>query len=57
LDVNDYRAFLGLSVKDANDEQLLEGMHTIRARSKYLPEEIQRESKIWLAQHEPLGRL
>ncbi|RPH61959.1 MAG: hypothetical protein EHM81_03185 [Chloroflexi bacterium] len=57
LDVNDYRAFLGLSVKDASDEQLLEGMHTIRARSKYLPEEIRRESKIWLAQHEPLGRL
>jgi hypothetical protein len=57
LDVNDYRAFLGLSIKDVSDEQLLEGMHTIRARSKYLPEEVRRESKIWLAQHGPLGKL
>jgi hypothetical protein len=57
LNVNDYRAFLGLSIKDASDEQLLEGMHTIRARSKYLPEEVRRESKIWLAQHEPLEKL
>ena len=54
LDINDYRAFLGLSVKDVSDEQLLDGMHTIRAHSKYLPEEVQRESKVWLALHEPL---
>jgi len=54
LDINDYRAFLGLSIKDVSDEQLLDGMHTIRARSKYLPEEVRRESKVWLALHEPL---
>ena len=57
LDLSDYRAFLDLSVKDASDEQLLEAMHTIRTRSKYLPEEVRRESKIWLAKHEPLEKL
>lgn len=56
LDVNDYRAFLGLSVKDSSDEKLFEAMHKIRSRSRYLPEEVRRESKIWLAQHEPLEK-
>jgi hypothetical protein len=54
LDINDYRDFLGLSSKWVNDEELLEGMHEIRTRSKFLPEEAKRESKIWLAKHGPL---
>ena len=57
LDISDYRAFLGLSVKEASDERLLKAMHKVRTRSKYLPEEVRRESKIWLAQHEPLEKL
>lgn len=54
LDVDDYRAFLGLSVKDISDDDLLDGMHTVRARSKLLPENVVRESKVWLALHEPI---
>jgi hypothetical protein len=54
LDINDYRAFLGLTVEEFSDERLLHGMHKRRARSKYLPEEAQRESRVWLAQHEPI---
>ncbi|MBS4058912.1 MAG: hypothetical protein KG029_00805 [Bacteroidetes bacterium] len=54
LDIEDYRAFLGLSVKDISDDRLLECMHTARARSTHLPEQAIRESKIWLALHEPI---
>lgn len=54
LDVTDYRDYLGVSPKFIKDEQILEIMHRTRARSKYLPEEIRRESKIWLAEHAPL---
>jgi hypothetical protein len=54
LDVNDYRDYLGLSAELISDQQILEMMHETRTRSKYLPEEIRRESKVWLAQHEPL---
>jgi hypothetical protein len=42
-------------VKDASDDDLLEGMHTVRARSKYLPDDVIRESKVWLALHEPIN--
>jgi hypothetical protein len=31
-----------------------ETIHETRARSKYLSEDVQRESKVWLVQHEPL---
>jgi hypothetical protein len=54
LDVNDYRDYLGMSPELISDEQLFLMMHSTRARSKHLPEEIRRESKIWLAKHEPL---
>lgn len=54
LDLNDYRDYLGISVGLMSDDQVLAGMHAARTRSKYLPEEIRRESKVWLAQHEPL---
>jgi hypothetical protein len=54
LDLNDYRDYLGISVGLMSDDQVLAGMHAARMRSKYLPEEIRRESKVWLAQHEPL---
>ncbi|HSK65969.1 MAG TPA: hypothetical protein VK888_03505, partial [Anaerolineales bacterium] len=51
LDVTDFRDFLGLSTEDVTDKELLETMHETRARSKYLVEEIKRESRFWLAQH------
>jgi len=54
LDIDDYRAFTGLSKKYLSDEELLKCMHTIRARSKHLPENIIRESRVWLAQQEPI---
>jgi len=54
LDVNDYRDFLGVSTELINDERLLEFMHETRSSSKFVPDAARRESKIWLAQHEPL---
>ncbi len=51
LNVHDFRDFLGFSPEDLTDEHLLKTMHETRARSKYVPEEIRRESKIWLAHH------
>lgn len=54
LDVNDYRDYLGLSSESMSDGRILMAMHKNRARSKYLSEEIKRESKVWLAQHESL---
>ena len=54
LDVNDYRDFLGVSTELINDERLLEFMHETRSSSKFVPDEIRRESRIWLAQRKPL---
>jgi hypothetical protein len=51
LDVTDFRDFLGFSTVDVTDKELLETMHETRARSKYLADEIKRESRFWLAQH------
>jgi len=51
LNVRDFRDFLGFSPEDSTDEHLLETMHEIRARSKYIPEAIKVESTIWLAQN------
>jgi hypothetical protein len=51
LDITDYRDYLGVSSELINDEQTLQAMHKVRARSKYLPEEVIRESKVWLAQN------
>jgi hypothetical protein len=54
LDVNDYRDFTGVSAEFFSDNDLMEIMHNRRVRSKHLPEDIRRASKIWLAEHEPL---
>jgi hypothetical protein len=51
LDVTDFRDFLGFSTVEVTEKELLETMHETRARSKYLAEEIKRESRFWLAQH------
>lgn len=39
------------STVDVRDQELLETIHETRTRSKYLAEEIRRESRFWLAQH------
>jgi hypothetical protein len=54
LDLADYRDFLGVSAELIDDDQLIEFMHQNRAESKFLPEVVRRESKVWLAQHQPL---
>ena len=54
LDITDYRDYLGANPEFISDEQILRTMHEIRSRSKFLPEAIRRESKVWLAEHEPL---
>jgi hypothetical protein len=46
LDVDGYRSYLGL--KRVSDEQLLEIMHSRRARSRHVPMEVQLESERWL---------
>lgn len=51
LDVHDFRDFLGFSLEDSNDKHLLETMHETRANSKYIPEAIRLESRLWLAQN------
>lgn len=51
LNIHDFRDFLGFSPEDSTDGYLLGTMHKTRARSKYVQEEIRRESKIWLAQN------
>ena len=52
LDVNDFRAYLGLTVDEASDDRLIETMHRDRAKSICIPAEIRTESKVWLARHE-----
>jgi len=54
LDVNDYRDFLGMSTELIDDKRLLEFMHETRSDSKLVPDEVRRESRVWLAQHKPL---
>jgi hypothetical protein len=54
LDITDFRDYLGINPEYSTDEQLLRAMHEIRSRSKFMPEAIRRESKVWLAEHEPL---
>jgi hypothetical protein len=54
LNVNDYRDFLGMSAELISDEQLLDFMHETRSKSKFVPDEVRRESRIWLAEHRPL---
>lgn len=47
LYVNHY-ALLGISVGLMSNDQILVGMYAVRTWSKYLPDEIRRESKVWL---------
>jgi hypothetical protein len=54
LNVNDYRDFLGMSAELISDEQLLDFIHETRSKSKFVPVEARRESRIWLAEHRPL---
>ena len=54
LDITDYRDYLGANPEFISDEHILQTMHEIRSRSKFVPEAIRRESKIWLAKHAPL---
>ena len=56
LDVNGFRDYLGLTVRASCDEDTLRSMHENRARSKYLPAEVRQESRVWLAQQEPIER-
>jgi len=56
LDVNGFRDYLGLTVRASSDEDTLRSMHENRARSKYLPAEVRLESRVWLAQREPIER-
>ncbi len=54
LDVNGFRDYLGLTARASSDEDTLRSLHENRAQSKYLPAEVRQESRIWLAQHEPI---
>jgi len=46
--------YLGAHSEFISNERILRAMHEIRSRSKFLSEAIRRESKVWLAEHEPL---
>jgi hypothetical protein len=50
--VNDFRAYLGLTVDEASDDRPIETMHKDRAKSIFIPAEIRMESEVWLARHE-----
>lgn len=52
LNVNDFRAYLGLTLDETSDDRLTETMHRDRAKSICIPAEIRTESKVWLARHE-----
>jgi hypothetical protein len=56
LDVNDFRDYLGLTVRASSDGDTLRSMHENRVRSKCLPAEVRQKSRIWLARQEPIGR-
>ncbi len=51
LDVNDYRDFIGATPDLLSDDELIETMHRNRSRSKVLPDDIRRESRVWIAEH------
>jgi hypothetical protein len=51
LDLNGYRAFLGLAKRHCSDEDLLRTMHKSRSRSVELPRKAREESQGWLAAH------
>jgi hypothetical protein len=55
LDVNDFRDYLGLTLDETSDDQLIETMHHDRAKSTCMPAEVKLESKWWLARHEAIS--
>jgi hypothetical protein len=52
LYVNDFRDYLGLTLDETSDDQLIETMHHDRAKSTCMPAEARAESRVWLARHE-----
>ncbi len=56
LDVNGWRAFRRLSFKDATDDDLLQTMHELRAKSRYQSAEARAESIQWLATHSTVNK-
>ena len=56
LDVNGWRAFIEMPFKYATDDQLLQKMHELRARSHYQSAEARAESTQWLAAQDVAGR-
>ncbi len=51
LDVNGWRAFIEMPFKYATDDQLLQKMHELRAKSRHQSDEARAESAQWLAAH------
>jgi hypothetical protein len=47
LDITDYRDYLGANPDFISNQQVLRITHEIRSRSKLMPEEICRASKVW----------
>jgi hypothetical protein len=56
LDVDGFRAHIGLKKKYASDEDLLITMHEERAKSPYLPKEARAESQKWLNENSQMIR-
>jgi hypothetical protein len=54
LDMNGFRDYLGLTARVSSDEATLISLHENRAQSKHLPAEVRQESRVWLAQREPI---
>ena len=51
LDVDSYRAFLGVELKELDDEQLLASLHRRRVQSQAIPSVARAESERWLKEH------
>jgi hypothetical protein len=51
LDVAGFKAYLGLTPQDIDDETLLTKLHTKHAESVYIPAAAKLESQQWLAAH------
>ena len=51
LDVEGFRAYLGLTPQDFDDETLLTKLHSKRAESPHIPAAAKLESQQWLAAH------
>jgi len=51
LDVEGFRAYMGIPLEWEDDEKMLASMHELRAESAHLPTEARAESQQWLAAH------